>query len=268
MNIYTSVNSKKEINLGIGFEAGRANVCDLINTYYKDIVEQTNKYKIPVKITIFLMYDLHYQGAKKEDFYNINPEVFKAVNLQYITEEDIENAKRESMDFLSKQEVDLFFGYGHAKGRNTIMYFALKEGMDYLMFWDDDEYPVACLKEGRKVVWKKQDNLLLHLKAMEHAAVSNGYHCGYVSPIPYIQFGEDIKEETLKTFVEAISNDIVSWNSIKQKMLGDYGITYADKDLANGIGEYVLENKWVSGTSLCINLKRVREIPAFYNCLV
>ena len=265
MNIYTSVNSKKEINLGIGFEAGRTNVCDLINTYYKDIVEQTNKYKIPVKITIFLMYDLHYQGAKKEDFYNINPEVFKAVNLQYITEEDIENAKRESMDFLSKQEVDLFFGYGHAKGRNTIMYFALKEGMDYLMFWDDDEYPVACLKEGRKVVWKKQDNLLLHLKAMEHAAVSNGYHCGYVSPIPYIQFGEDIKEEILKTFVEAISNDIVSWNSIKQKMLGDYGITYADKDLANGIGEYVLENKWVSGTSLCINLKRVREIPAFYN---
>ena len=265
MNIYKHINSKKVINLGIGFEAGRANVCELINTYYKDMVEQANKYKMPVKITIFLMYDLHYQGAKKEDFYNINPDVFKTLNLKYITEEDIENIKNDSMDILSKQEIDLFFGYGHAKGRNTIMYFALKEGMDYLMFWDDDEYPVACLKEGNKVIWKKQNNILLHLNAMEHATVSNGYHCGYVSPIPYIQFGEDIKEDTFKIFIEAISNDIVCWSSIKQKMLKNYGITYADKDLANEIGEYTLDEKWVSGTNLCINLNRLKEVPAFYN---
>lgn len=266
MNIYTNIiNSNKVINLGIGFEAGRANVCNLINTYYKDMVEQASKYKLPVKITIFLMYDLHYQGAKKEDFYNINPEVFKLVNLKYITEEDIERVKKESLDIISKQESDLFFGYGHAKGRNTIMYIALKSKMDYLMFWDDDEYPIACLKDGKNVVWKKQNNILEHLKAMEHATISNGYHCGYVSPIPYIKFNEDIKEEKFKSFIEAISNDIVCWASIKQKMNENYGVTYADKDLANGIGEYYLKDKWVAGTNLCINLKKIKEVPAFYN---
>ena len=77
--------TKNIINFGIGFEAGRANVCNLINTYYKDMVEQASRYKAPVKITIFLMYDLQYQGAKEEDFYNIKPEVFKAIDLKYIS---------------------------------------------------------------------------------------------------------------------------------------------------------------------------------------
>ena len=258
--------TKNIINFGIGFEAGRANVCNLINTYYKDMVEQASRYKTPVKITIFLMYDLQYQGAKEEDFYNIKPEVFKAIDLKYITKEDIENAKKESQNFLTKQESDLFFGYGHAKGRNTIMYFALKENIDYLMFWDDDEYPMACLKEGKSVTWKKQDNILIHLKAMEHSTISHGYHCGYVSPIPYVEFGEDISEESFKNFIEAISNEVISWDSIKQKMLVNYGITYADKDLSDENGlEYVMKDKWVVATNLCLNLNKVREIPAFYN---
>ena len=31
---------KKEINFGIGFVTGRANVCKVINSYYNDILEQ------------------------------------------------------------------------------------------------------------------------------------------------------------------------------------------------------------------------------------
>lgn len=125
---------------------------------------------------------------------------------------------------------------------------------------------MACLKEGKSVTWKKQDNILMHLKAMEHSTISHGYHCGYVSPIPYVEFGEDISEESFKNFIEAISNEVISWDSIKQKMLVNYGITYADKDLSDENGlEYVMKDKWVVATNLCLNLNKVREIPAFYN---
>ena len=54
-------------------------------------------------------------------------------------------------------------------------------------------------------------------------------------------------------------------STLVNKMLKNYGITYADKDLANEIGEYTLDEKWVSGTNLCINLNRLKEVPAFYN---
>ena len=146
---------EKIINLGIGFDTGRANICKLINTYYQDILDQTKKFSKPVKVTIFLMYDLGYQGAKEEDFYNINPEVFQKINIKYITKKDIEEAKEDNIGILTREEADLFFGYGHAKGRNTIMYFALKEGMNYLMYWDDDEYPIACMKNDNGALsWK------------------------------------------------------------------------------------------------------------------
>ncbi len=257
----------KIIKLGIGFETGRANICELINTYYIDMLSQVDKYKRPVEITIFLMYDLEYQEAKKEEFYNIKPEILKKIKIRYITSKDINNAKRENSELLSKKECNLFFGYGHAKGRNTILYFALKEGMDYLMYWDDDEYPIACIKEKEKITWQNQDNILTHLNNIEKSDITIGYHCGYISPIPYIDFNKDIDENTLKTFIEAISNELVSWSSIKEKMIENYGVTYADKNLAEGKGAYVLKDKWVSGTNLCLNLSHLDKIPAFYNPL-
>lgn len=35
----------EEINLGIGFVTGRKNVCELINSYYNDILNQIEKYR-------------------------------------------------------------------------------------------------------------------------------------------------------------------------------------------------------------------------------
>ena len=34
---------------------------------------------------------------------------------------------------LSKDDVELFIGHGHAKGRNTVMYYALKENIILVM---------------------------------------------------------------------------------------------------------------------------------------
>lgn len=262
----------KQINIGIGFVTGRPNVCRIINSYYKEAIEQLKEDGRNLKLTFFILYDLGYQYTKRTDFYSIIPDVYKEnIEIKYITPEDIEEEKKIliSRYELSKEESNLFLGHGHAKGRNTVLYYALKNKMDYLLFWDDDEYPVACIKgENGEITWKKQNNITMHLKYIERADVSIGYHCGYISPIPYID-SEEIEEEILKDYIDALSNDIVDWNSIKEKFEKNNGVTFADPKIANGEGIYEIKGentkKWVAGSTLCLNLRHIEKIPAFYN---
>jgi hypothetical protein len=258
---------KDTIELGIGFVTGRPNVCKLINNYYKNMIEQLERTGKKVNLTIFLLYDLNYQYTIRTDFYSIIPEVYKNIKIKYITPENIEEEKKKliSRNNFTKEEVDLFLGNGHAKGRNTVMYYALKWKMDYLLFWDDDEYPVAVVKENDNLQWIPQDNILKHLEHIDDADITIGYHCGYISPIPYVELGEEISEDDFKNYIEAISNELVSWESIKQKMIDNNGVTYSEKSIAEGKGLYELQQKWVAGSTLCLNLNHLDKIPAFYN---
>lgn len=263
----------KNIKFGLGFVTGRPNVCKVINNTYERLINQFKSTGKNVELTIFILFDLGYQYTTRIDFYGIMPKVYKNIKIKYITPEDIEEEKKKLIaikDF-TKADVDLFLGHGHAKGRNSLMYFALKEKMDYLLFWDDDEYPVACIRneETKEIQWIKQDNIAMHLKYIEKADVTIGYHCGYISPIPYIELNEDIDEIKFKHYIEALGNDIISWDSIREKFVKYNGITYADLQIANGEGAYEIKGdgigKWVAGSTLCLNLKHINKIPAFYN---
>ena len=262
---------QEAIEFGIGFVTGRPNVCKIINSYYEYLVEQTKDLNKKVNITIFILYDMEYQFTKRTDFYGILPQVYKNIKIKYITPEDIEEEKKilESRYEFKKNEVDLIMGHGHAKGRNTVMYFALKRKIDYLLFWDDDEYPLAVLKnEDKTLEWIKQNNINEHIKNIENADITIGHHCGYISPIPYMQIGNDITEEAFKTFIEGISNDIVNWENIKERFEKDNGVTYAKNEILKNSAyeiEYDGTGKWIAGSTLCLNLKSLNKIPAFYN---
>lgn len=264
---------EKEVNFGIGFVTGRSNVCKIINSYHKDILDQVRKYDYKVKITIFILFDTSYQQTQREEFYGLDAEVYKEMKIEYITPEDIkEEIKKLSVrNNMVKEDMEFFLGHGHARGRNTVMYYAIKHKMDYLLFWDDDEYPVAVLKEKGETKWIRQDNILKHLEFMdkEKSDVTIGYHCGYISPIPYIDFSENFTEEDMKSFIEVISNDIISWESIREKMKNNNGVTYAEHELVKGNGAYEIVTdgigKWVAGSTLCLNLNNRDKIPAFYN---
>lgn len=264
---------KDIIKFGIGFVTGRPNVCKVINNTYERLINQFKDSEKKVELTIFILFDLGYQFTTRVDFYGIVPNVYKDIKIRYITPEDIEEEKKKLIgkEILTKQESDLFFGHGHAKGRNTLMYYAKKYKMDYLLFWDDDEYPVACIKnrETNELTWKEQDNIAMHLKYIDNSDVTIGYHCGYISPIPYVELNEDIDENLFKQYIEAISNEVVSWESIKKKFVEDNGITYANEEIANGEGAYIQKDEgkgnWVVGSTLCLNLKHIDKIPAFYN---
>ena len=58
-------NMEKEINFGIGLVTGRANVCDIVNNYYKDMLEQVGRFSEKVKITIFILFDSSYQQTPR-----------------------------------------------------------------------------------------------------------------------------------------------------------------------------------------------------------
>ena len=82
-------NMEKEINFGIGLVTGRSNVCDIVNNYYKDMLEQVGRFSEKVKITIFILFDSSYQQTPREEFYNIKAPVYENIKIKYITPEDI-----------------------------------------------------------------------------------------------------------------------------------------------------------------------------------
>ena len=261
-----------EIRVGIGFVTGRDNVCNIINKYYKNILEQLERFNKKIQLTFFILYDSDYQNTPKEKFYKILPEVYKKINIRYITPEDIQEHKKilkARYNFTGKQ-VNYILGHGHSKGRNTVMYYALMEKTNYLIFWDDDEYPVACIKdEDNGLIWQKQDNILKHIENIDNLDVSVGYHCGYISPIPYLNLNDEKSGIMVKTYIQAISNEIVDLDNIKKIMRENGGVTYANKEIIqNGkIKEIEKINggKWIAGSTLCINLNHLEKIPAFYN---
>ncbi|MBR2725878.1 hypothetical protein IKE87_01235 [Candidatus Saccharibacteria bacterium] len=267
---------QKILKIGIGFVAGRPNVCKIINAFYLDVKRQMLELGEEFQVVFYVLYDLHYQGAKAEDFMNIDPAINAEPNMEvrYIDASEVEKIRKGvKRDYgVAESELDFVFGYGHAEGRNTLLYKAYLDGMDYLLFWDDDEYPLACLQAGEgKVTWKRQDNVVKHIQTMrsEDADVTIGYHCGYVSPIPHVNLENPEDEEIFANFIEGISNELVTWKSIKEKYQNTNGVTFADPKIAAGEGGYEVPltygRKFVAGSTLCINLQHFEKIPVFYS---
>ena len=100
---------EKSIELGIGFVTGRSNVFNIKNNYYKNMLSQVSKLKHHVNITLFVLYDLNYQGTERIDFYKIIPAVYKDINVKFITPENIEEEKKRiiAQTNISYNEIDL-----------------------------------------------------------------------------------------------------------------------------------------------------------------
>ncbi len=268
--MYDTIN-KNTVNVGIGFVTGRKSFKQIVRTYAESWQESGLAGGNNVSINIFVAYDLKYKNTKPEDYTNLDKRVNDIVdNPHYLGEAAIksETAKLIGLGIVNKDEADLLFGDGYAKKRNTIVYFALKNKIDYLLFLDDDEYPLAVLNDAGGLMWRGQKVLATHLKTIPAADITYGYHCGYISPIPSVRFNETLTENDFKLFIETISNDIVTWDSVKQKM-NDGGVTFAQKKVVeNRCVEIVKEvngAKFISGSNMCINLRNTDNLYPFYN---
>lgn len=262
---------EKEINVGIGFATGRKSFKNVLKTYMYNLKESELTESDRIKLHLFVAYDLHYENAEPEDFVHIETECMEDIDRAYfIGEKETRKATEElvSQMGMSRKEAGLLFGEGYASKRNIIVYEALKRGIDYLIFLDDDEYPVAVTKSRQTAVWGGQQVLRKHLEHIRNADITNGYHCGYISPIPFISFNDVLQEKDFRTLIEALSNDIVNWDTIKTVMKNG-GVTYADtgvlvKDEAEEVPE-INRAKFISGSNLTLNLTDPDRVLPFYN---
>ena len=262
---------RKNINVGIGFATGRKSFRTVLKTNVYNWKESGVTEIDNVSLNLIVAYDLKYSNTKATDYTNLSPEVLDVLDsASFINKEVIEREITYliSEGVITEQEAKLFFGSGYAAKRNAVLYMALKNNLDYLVFFDDDEYPMAVTNTKSTVIWGGQQVLATHLKNIKDADITNGLHCGYISPIPYLDFNEVMPESTFRLFIEAISNDIVNWDVISSVMKNG-GVTYADtKILVNENIEEVEQingAKFISGANLCINLTKPERISPFYN---
>lgn len=264
---------KEKIKLGLGFATGRKSFRKLLGAYIKSWKETCKRFPddTDIELHLFVAYDLNYLDTKSTDYTNLSQEIVDAFsNIVFIgaknTLKSIERLTNDSL--FSTSELRSIFGAGYAGNRNAILYTAIENKVDYLLFLDDDEYPVAVTKNQDFCLWSGQHVLHEHLNEIKNADFTNGHHCGYVSPIPYIEFNEALTELDFRRFIEAISNDIINWDSIKS-LMNSGGVTYANTNVLTQkqITEVPLIHhcKFISGANLCLNLQHPERTFPFYN---
>lgn len=271
LTVKMTQNRRKVTRVGIGFATGRKSFAKVLKNYAYNWEECGLTERENVHISLFVAYDLEYKNTKASDYINSTKTFRHLINNEYFIgsaaiQNDIEHLIKENV--ISKKESRLLFGIGYAGKRNALLYAAIKNNMDCLLFLDDDEYPVAVTKTRTTAIWGGQQVLLTHLKNIQNADITNGHHCGYISPIPYISFNDVLGENDFRLFIEAISNDIVNWDTIR-KVMNNGGVTYADTGVLTSDDvqevEAVNHAKFISGANLCINLKDAGRTYPFYN---
>jgi len=266
-------NSKRaeDLRVGLGFATGRKIFGKVLKAYMYNWQESDWPGKENVGLNLFVAYDLQYKNTKRTDYTHSAKDLLHLIDSAYFIgrntiQSEIDRLVNEGV--IDSKEARILFGGGYAGKRNAILYFAIKNRMDYLLFLDDDEYPVAVTKTRDVAVWGGQQVLRTHLSNIQKADVTNGYHCGYISPIPYMKFDQILTETDFRFFIEAISNDIVNWDTIRQVM-NNGGVTYADtkvliSDDAQDVPE-INHAKFISGGNLCVNLTVPDRVYPFYN---
>jgi hypothetical protein len=261
----------KTIKVGIGFATGRKSFQKVLRTYIHTWKESGLVENNRLSLNLFVAYDLIYNKTEITDYTNIHPELVEQIESRNFIgsiaiKEEIDYLIRENV--ININEVRMIFGKGYAAKRNAVLYNAIKHNMDYLVFLDDDEYPMAVTNTRNTAIWGGQEVLTNHLKYIDQADITHGHHCGYISPIPYMEFNDTMTEADFRSFIEAISNDIINWDTLKTVMENG-GVTYADTKILTSDDAIEVQEinhaKFISGANLGINLTDSRRIFPFYN---
>src|SRR5574344_863934 len=180
--------TNQTINLGIGLATGRRSFKKVLLSYISIWKEAKKELPIgiDVKLSLFVSYDVNYQKTSSTDFTNLSQEIVDAFDrIVFMGEKNASNSISglAAQDAFSPDALNSVFGSGYAGKRNAVLFSAIEHHMDYLLFLDDDEYPMAVTNKKGTCLWSGQRVFLSHLKEIVHADLTNGYHCGYISPI-------------------------------------------------------------------------------------
>lgn len=260
------------MRLGIGFVTGRRGFRNLLRTYINNWNEHGLVTDRATELRLFVAYDLSYFNTSVRDYKGLDPDLAAFLQgIEYYGRTRIREEARVLVreGVLDAREAELLFGDGYGRKRNAVVYAAVRNRMDGLLFLDDDEYPMAVSEEEGLLSWTGQGVAGTHLESIGKADLTHGRHCGYISPIPFVRFDGTLTEDLFGEFVEALSNDIISWEKIRRTVLENRGITWADRSVIRDrpVVEVPEEGgmKFISGANICFNLARIERIAPFYN---
>jgi hypothetical protein len=259
-----------KIRVGVGFATGRKCFQQVLKSYILNF-QESGLLNNNVELNIYIAYDLAYKGAQISDYTSIPKEIGALTHqIRFLGAAETAAAKEELIhdDIADLSSAGLLFGSGYAAQRNLILFYAIQDSVDYLLFLDDDEYPLAVTCNGHAAIWSGQHVLKMHLQNIRDADITYGYHCGYLSPVPTVNFSNEEEKNISKSLIEALSNDVVNWDSF-QEVMQNGGVTYADTNvlIENRLFDVPEKNhaKFISGSNLCINLTDPRRVFPFYN---
>jgi len=263
------MSEKKIENVGIGFVTGRKDFKRVLNSYIMQYKKKQLSSEFETRLHLFVVYDLQYTKTKVENYIITNKNlILEFESISYLSSADALNDISKNNKIFSRQKLSLLFGLGYAKMRNIVVYKAIEKKMDYLIFFDDDEYPFACTNKENNLNWIAQDPIYFHLKALSNCDISNGQHCGYISPIPQINYDIKITQDDFKTLIQTVSNDIINWSTLKP-VIENGGITFADTKVLSELKKNIVSEKngmkFITGGNLGINLKCLEKVYPFYN---
>ena len=127
----------KIINIGIGFATGRKNFQKVLKTNVYAWKESGITEKENIRLNLFVAYDLKYSNTKSTDYTNVSKDVLSLVDDTYFiggatVKTEIDYLISENV--INNEEAHLFFGSGYAAKRNAVLYTAMKNNIDYLLF--------------------------------------------------------------------------------------------------------------------------------------
>ena len=263
------VDGKKHV--GVGFATGRTSFQSVLRAYIYHLQESHFLVDNDIALSLFVAYDPSYHNTQRADYDNLtDAERSLFYQCHFLGPEDIQAqaAALYQQGLLPAPDSALCFGRGYAAQRNSILFAALQNQVDYLLFLDDDEYPLAVTASQNGCLWSGQHVLEEHIRYLQFADYTNGYHCGYLSPMPAIEFDNILTQDAFHQFTDALSSDVLHWDTV-QALFQTGGITYADKDVLVQHKASMVPAKdgarYISGGNLGINLTDPARVLPFYN---
>ncbi|RLL92128.1 hypothetical protein BG32_01090, partial [Mesotoga sp. HF07.pep.5.2.highcov] len=163
--------------VGIGFATGRRHFQRVLRSYVYNWKESELVDSKELTLNLFVAYDLNYKNTKKANYTKISSSVDELLfSKHFIGQKEVEEEKRSLIKrgIVDSEEASLVFAKGYASQRNIVLYSALKNHIDCLLYLDDDEYPVAVTNYMGSVSWMGQHLLKSHLNYIDQADITYG----------------------------------------------------------------------------------------------
>jgi len=221
------------------------------------------------RIGLAVNYDCSFLGLQDEDFVYKTGYSRLFQEVLYIGQKHV----KEYVDLMTKCGIGyglaqtLSQATGYSNKKNLVYMEAIKRGYDVVLFWDDDEYPLACSLSDDLISWLQTDILGAHISAYTDFAadVAFGFFTGYASPVP-LNLDQRFSGSTAYRLGDALSvaSDVVDANTFiktDQIFKGLDGGCLKFKEI-----EPIDGGKWISGGNLSVRVDAVRKavVPPFY----